>query len=199
MSVRKESVRISSGFCTKAVRSMGHAESLLKDAAILEDGIPRDGGKVPEMAETVFVGFHSYKNRVACGEIRSFCFERAIPFFGIDQLLLTMEDIMDALQYPQALTVRRTLRRVGLRETPKVAPFADLADNPRVMELTALAEQPMPSARVSCLIRVLYRQRASIQGILRIKGTDCCFRSGLELASLLHDFLAAQAWPQQLG
>ena len=175
----------------------------LKDKAILEDDLPRSGGAVPEIGATMCVSFTSYKNRVACGQLRSFCFEEPVAFRGMDQLLLTMESLMDELNYPQALMMRRTLktakggfleqkpRRAYKTPIPQAEPFVDAGALKRVEDMDAVMEMAAPNGSNVCFIRVFTRQNGSMQGTLRLKRHgDLLFRSGLELMSLLHEYLS---------
>lgn len=160
---------------------------LLKDAAIMEDDLPRDGGIIPEYAATMVVIFTSYENRVPCGSIRSFCYSEAIEFCGLDQLLLTMESIMDSLNYPQPFLKRRTLNPSG-KGKKDAAPFIEMDESARIRTFKDLGKYEL-RGRHKCFIRVYSRQHGSVQGDLRAGKRDVAFRSGLELMSLLHEYL----------
>ena len=131
----------------------------------MEEALTYDDGCVPECARTMYVQFQSYQNKVACGKLYSLYYEQEFDFYGLDQLLLIMDDIMDSVNYPQS--------------TPK-------------KDLHAADGERDNTAKTGVEIRVYYRQQASMQGEIRVKGRKVYFRSGMELMRLLHQYL--QKW-----
>ena len=153
---------------------------LMRDNQLLQESPAKTGGRSAERGATVAVCFSSYDKRIACGEIHGPCLEKAIPFWGIDQLLLILEAILDALGYPPENSPRQG----------PANPFVDLSDEMRPAD--SCRQRELPPSPAFCLIRVMYRQHSSIQGIIKAGGSSRSFRSGLELAALLHEYLAEQ-------
>ena len=64
---------------------------------IMEDDIPRDGGRYPEYTYTFLIGLQSFAGGIARGYVKSFHVEKLLFFRGLDQMIFIMEDIMDAV------------------------------------------------------------------------------------------------------
>ena len=67
---------------------------------IMEDDIPRDGGRYPEYTYTILIGLQSFAGGIARGYVKSFHVEKLLFFRGLDQMIFIMEDIMDAVGVP---------------------------------------------------------------------------------------------------
>ncbi|MBU9736805.1 hypothetical protein [Diplocloster agilis] len=151
----------------------------------MEEALTYDDGCVPECARTMYVQFQSYQNKVACGKLYSLYYEQEFDFYGLDQLLLIMDDIMDSVNYPQSSVNHRNLKNCNPY-------FLDLSAWTPKKDLHAADGERDNTAKTGVEIRVYYRQQASMQGEIRVKGRKVYFRSGMELMRLLHQYL--QKW-----
>ncbi|WP_343250376.1 hypothetical protein [Diplocloster hominis] len=148
----------------------------------MEEVLTYNDGCVPECARTMYVQFQSYKDKVACGKLYSMYYKQEFDFYGLDQLLLIMDDIMDSVNYPQS--------SVGHRHFKGSSPyFLDLSGWTLRKDLNSPGEERFNAAKTGVEIRVYYRQQASMQGEIRVKGRKVYFRSGMELMRLLHQYL----------
>lgn len=166
---------------------------------IAEDDIPRDGGRWPEFANTMLICIDSFEGGLASGRLHNFYFEETENFSSLDQLLFSLEDIMEKAQMPQAAyAVKKPapVKKPGNRKkksTPKAAE-AEL-DNSIVGKFspfyTLQTLNAVSGNLANFYIRVFARQHASMQGLLVDAESDktYAFKSELELIRFLRDFL----------
>lgn len=137
---------------------------------------------VPECTRTMYVQFQSYQDKVASGKLYSWYYKQEFDFCGLDQLLLIMDDVMDSVNYPQSSVDHRHLKN----SSPY---FLDLSAWTPQKDLNSEGDGKYNATKTGVEIRVYYRQHASMQGEIRIKGRKVYFRSGMELMRLLHQYL----------
>ena len=157
---------------------------------ILEDDIPRDGGKWPEYASTMLLCFDGWGGGTATGKLCTFYFREPHAFCGLDDLLLAMDAVMDEAGQPSAWCELRHLP--GKR------------DKPPTVSMTPSAQETLPADALSrihgkfctALVRVHTRQHTSMQGAVQfpdLSPEPTYFRSALELLHLLREL------PEQTG
>ncbi len=160
------------------------------DPPAIEQPPLEEGNSERFYSSTMMVRFSSYKNRVACGVVQAMCLENPIPFCGLDQLLLLLEDIMDYVNascprnvYPQASFLPRAMGKSCWESA-----FQDLRGEKIVPDRGVWPEQAT-AKHLLAAVTILYRQNASIQGELWAAQQKIRFRSGMELIRLLHQAL----------
>lgn len=141
----------------------------------------------------MLVYFSSYKDRIACGKLRCPYLKKAIPFYGLDQLLLIMEDIIDAVRkvyptigYPEPSQNHSNIKSksVSILDTCfQSIPSKDISKEYMMGDNHSYGKHQIAT------ITILYRQHASMQGELKVDGEEIHFRSGIELIRLLHQAL----------
>ncbi len=159
---------------------------------IMDDEIPRDGGRWPEYTSTMLVCFSGWEGGVACGALWAFYFKNPRLFRGLDQLLFAMESVMDEAKHPQAWYERPNLSLCGKRQRyskEKPDSAASMARMTPYHPPDGLAQTRGRLCTVA--VRVYCRQHASMQGKARLLngGNVVCFRSALELLHLLQEML----------
>jgi len=135
---------------------------------------------VPYEMKRSLIRVYSYRNKEIRGTLQNPYFEEEPYFDNLTQLLIRMEGLLDALDFPQRSMEGRAFDRPEQRVAagaPRPAP-------------EALGEQkPLATFQLS----VLFRQNASWQGSLTWleRAEEPRFRSVLELVGLLDSALAA--------
>jgi len=119
----------------------------------------------------------SYENNVPVGRMYNLSRKGGIPFQSLTQLLLSMEQLLNDMDCPQADT----------------SPRAFWSESPREVVIP-LAETPENGKLATFQIRILFRQHASWQGSILWLGErrEERFRSVLELILLLDSALAQE-------
>lgn len=164
---------------------------------IAEDDIPRDGGRWPEYANTMMICIDSFVNGLASGRLHNFYFEETNTFSSLDQLLFSLENVMEKANMPQAAYAVRKPTPMNMKKLKgrrKAAVTAEQDDS--------CFEHPSPYYTLETIkavrgelanfyIRVYARQHASMQGFLvdAKNNTTYAFRSELELIRFLRDLL----------
>lgn len=149
------------------------------------------GGAWPEYASSMVLCFSSWEHGVACGELWSFCFQKPRRFCGLDQLLFTVEAMLDEIGRSPPAWQMRTLtdkpRRRGAAGAQKPAPSPDRPPPYYGPDGLTCKRGRLCTA----VVRVQYRQNASMQGRLLVYPArrPVSFRSALELLHLLRDAL----------
>lgn len=135
------------------------------------------------------------------GQISNVYFNDPIPFSGLGSMLLAVDDMCEALQYPQAETQARFLEEGTVRALPPVRESAAAGipeHNPyEWIRRNGTARHPFegmkdPRENLVFLLHVVFRQQSSMQGVLVCKDAlqnKVCFRSGLELIRMMDEFL----------
>ena len=125
---------------------------------------------------TTVVCVDGYDDRILRGRLYNPHLPEGTDFRSTMEFLLKMEELLDAMQFPQSFTVARCF------SAPP--PIASQAPDPQIRE----------GRRGTFAIRVLFRQNASWQGSLTWLEEDReeSFRSVLELLLLLHSALEAE-------
>ena len=160
----------------------------MKNLCIMEDDIPRDGGMWAQHADTLFIYVNEWDKSIASGQLWSFCVQKPIAFHGLDDLLLTLDDVLDEIVQPARWCELRTVSS----EKKKTSA------NTNAPTERKLYHPPEELSRVhgkvgTAAIRIYARQNASMQGELQFSGKErrqaICFRSALELLHLLREWL----------
>lgn len=137
---------------------------------------------------------------IICGEILNACFGDALPFRGLDQMLLAIDDMCEAAQFPMAEDRARFLKANTVRVLP--TPLEAMTDRWRSYSPYEWLRRPGGTARGRAgrakstvfLLHVLYRQHASLQGLVVCRERTAHgvhFRSGLELIRMIDTYMAA--------
>ena len=155
----------------------------IEQFCILEDDLPRNGGRWPEYASTMILCFDQWENDVAVGSLWTFFRSTPIPFRGLDHLLFIMDALMDQAEQPIPWMEQRHIKE-------QVKPHPNRRKNHS--RRTASPIQRPLSFRLGLLatvsVRVYTRRHATMQGVLRAEHNQTvCFRSGLELLYLLRE------------
>ena len=79
------------------------------DICIMEKGIPRDAGRLPEYAMSILVCIDEISNGIAWGHIWLFCMEKPIAFNGLGNLLLLIDLMLDKMGQPARWFELRTI------------------------------------------------------------------------------------------
>lgn len=124
-----------------------------------------------ELASTVQIRIYSYNDRIAGGVVTSIQDKREIPFCGLDQAVLIIEELLD----------RNRQMAPDYRYMRGCAGCRGWLDNQ--------VSRQSSGRRQNFLVRVYGRQNRSLQGELRTGDKRCCFRSGMELMRLIHQCL----------
>lgn len=173
----------------------------LQNRFFSEDDCPRTGSIHPEFSHTMTICVDSYQDGLASGRIHTYFFEDAVVFHSLDQMLFSIEDILDragesqrdtqlrtdfSKAKPQVLNVKSNEEFFAYLEESGVdrkAPFYTL-DNLHVR----------PGVIASYYIRILARQHSSMQGVINRceRGGNAAFRSEMELLTLIREDLNAE-------
>lgn len=124
--------------------------------------------------DVIILRITSYENSCPAGVLTSIQAQETIPFFGLIDMLLRMEKIMNQFDYPQRKEELRVFRPIHLKETEDIVLFRQ------------------PKALAVFQIQVVFRQHTSWQGrlIWMEQREEKRFRSVLELVELLHSALS---------
>ena len=159
---------------------------MMNEFCMMEDDIPRDGGILPEYAATLFICVDKWNADTASGKVWSFCYQKPVPFRGLGNLLLTLDQMLDAMGTPNRWFEPRTVAQAR-NCLPEAAPCGMVYHKPTAFRKAR--------GRIgTAAIRVYARQNASMQGTLRLCGEkqeSVQFRSALELLHLLQEWLIA--------
>lgn len=131
--------------------------------------------------------FDSYKGKVARGKLQIYYYEKAIPFTGLDQLLMIIEDIMDLAGYPQSNTQHRDI--VYFDSAGAKRYFFDIPEIKVPDTFAEFCEKSLEMGEWYLQFRIYYRQHSSMQGVMLFKDREIYFRSGIEFIRLIHEFL----------
>ena len=156
----------------------------LEPRYIAEDEISRDGGQWPEYCRTLVVCVDSFENGLAEGRLHSFCLPAPRPFHSLDQLLFSMEEVLNESRLAEPWNITRTLNGRRARKRKK-GPLPEVSrGSAPVAAWDFHALRPRRGKLASFYLRVYSRQNASMQGILIRAGdrdSATAFRSALEL------------------
>lgn len=138
-----------------------------------------------ELAATMQVRISSYENRIPQGTVLFLLDKMEVPFCGLDQMCLIIEEYLDQeSMFEERLEYRYIEESVfdggwlagtdgGNQSRDEAASFSTFA-----------REYPLKFA-----IRVQGRSNRSLQGELRVEQKKSYFRSGMELVRLMHQWL----------
>lgn len=134
---------------------------------------------VPEDIRTSIIRVYSYQNKNMQGLFYNPYYGEELAFGSLTRLFLLMEDLMDAIDCPQASVRSR-------RFTPKTA-----KDTEQIIIAEQLQLPPDQPVIATFKLKVLFRQGASWQGKLLWVDAEKeqPFRSALELIKLLDSAL----------
>ncbi|MDR1589140.1 MAG: hypothetical protein LBS51_02995 [Oscillospiraceae bacterium] len=129
---------------------------------------------VPYEMKTSVISVYSYEDKVLRGAITNPYFEQPVVFDNAIQLILLVDELQDAINFPLESTRTRsfaTTEGAKLAITRKAAPVADVTGRPLA----------------SFKLNIMFRQNSSWQGgLVWIEGNaESQFRSLLELIMLL--------------
>ena len=125
------------------------------------------------LAATMHVSIYSYTDRVARGVIKSMLDKKEIPFYGFDQMIFIIEEILDREEVLKNAFEYRYIDR-----SFKYDSWLEQTAQPQIREFSQ-----------NFLIRVYGRLNRSMQGEMRVKDKQCYFRSGMELMRFMHQWL----------
>lgn len=135
---------------------------------------------VPHEMKRSLIRVYSYRNKEIRGTLQNPYFEEEPYFDNLTQLLIRMEGLLDALDFPQRSMEGRAF------DQPEQRAAAGPPDRRR---RRWGSQKPLATFQLS----VLFRQNASWQGSLTWleRAEEARFRSVLELVGLLDSALAA--------
>ncbi|GFI27447.1 hypothetical protein IMSAGC012_02574 [Lachnospiraceae bacterium] len=136
-------------------------------------------------SESMLLRFDSYERQIAKGEFQTVHFCRPFLFEGLDHLLLLLDDVLDALQFPKQAKEYRYLGTEYENSKcrgPKIG-------KPDRQVLWGERPQNGTCFRGQMTITVNRREHGSIQGMVNAGGIKTYFRSALELMHMLHFYL----------
>lgn len=117
----------------------------LEPRYIAEDEISRDGGQWPEYCRTLVVCVDSFENGLAEGWLHSFCLPAPRPFHSLDQLLFSMEEVLNESKLAEPWNITRTLNgrraRKRKRDPFRRCPTALLQSLPGISMLCGQGEE----------------------------------------------------------
>lgn len=132
----------------------------------------------------MLVYIQSYQDCVPRGMFLTLPYGEHYEFCGLDQMLLIMEDIMDAASGPVHAARYRYLYK---------EPFVFRESGYPLTELKPGEALKLSGRRATFTVQVNYRQHRSMQGKLTARigrrYEKISFRSSLELIRLLHEYL----------
>lgn len=124
-----------------------------------------------ELASTVQIRIFSYHDRIAGGVVKSMLDKRETPFYGLDQAVLIIEELLD----------RHKKAGLDYRYIDPGVSYKSWLDNHIWPQIRGCPQ--------NFLIRVYGREKRSLQGELKAGEKRCYFRSGMELIRLIHQCL----------
>ena len=161
---------------------------MLEDYIIAEDDIPREGGIYPEYTATMFIVIECYYNSIAKGYLQTFYQEQPFPFFGLDNMLIQLERIMDMAGVPSKCNEYRHMVNISsARKTKKDLPHME---SDQKFQSVKFNPNNICAAKHLFSIRVYSRRNASIQGILRNAKKQMSFRSGIDVIRGIHECMS---------
>jgi len=149
----------------------------------------RSGALRPSSLSKVYVVFDKTERDVFKGRVYHPASGKQIPFTRVYELLMKLEDIFNAYDFPQPTHILRTFknpRKVDLQKTTKEEKY--IAEDLTDMEKEILNNG---NGKATFLIKVLLRQNATWQGKIQWieKNKTQNFRSDLEMLKLMDDAL----------
>lgn len=133
---------------------------------------------VPYEAKTILLKVYSYENKNMTGALSNLRLDHALYFDNTAQMLFGIEQIIEAVQFPQANMEARSFAQVS-----------DAADGAKTFKLKEDDGKKTPVATFK--LNVMFRQNASWQGSLvwLDDNSEVQFRSVLELVQLFDSVL----------
>lgn len=135
----------------------------------------------------VLLCIHGVSERGTYGEIYSHNFKENIPFHGIGDMVLKIDQICNWLNSPQATTEPRFFSK-EMEKQYQDSCLDSPEQNETIDARKQIAYERVIHAKDVLVIWVKYRQNASLQGSVRgklTKGTTVHFRSALELMRMV--------------
>ena len=163
----------------------GHMDTGVQDGLIIaEDDILRDGGQYPEYTATMFIVIENYYNGIAKGYLQTFYYEEPFYFFGLDNMLIQLENVMDMAGVPRKCNEYRYLSKNP--PARKRAKGTEKRNSPVPLQHVRFNPNNICSAKNIFSIRVYSRRNASIQGTLKNSKGQMNFRSGMDVIRGIH-------------
>lgn len=141
------------------------------------------------------------QNGQPAGRIHSCHFAEELPFYGLSQLIFTLNEICAALSWPRCEFQLRSFAPAGDRQTPEV--MEERLERESALRQTAelvYPRQVAPGGLCAFSVDILYRRHGSFQGSVTVLGkkppVSLSFRSSLELEYLIAE--VAGILPQPL-
>lgn len=144
------------------------------------------GGAVPTAAQMFLLQVSVRRDGSVFGMLRTLYHEKAMHFTGIDQAVLMINEWMNLEDVSSGELDFRTF-------TGERISYWDNGSNAGISDAGGVGSRQYQEIAVrrteSFLVHVVCRQNTSWQGEVRWNGQRCCFRSGLELISLVRSAL----------
>ncbi len=138
-----------------------------------------------KLAAAVQIRVDSYDGRIARGSLCSLLEKNSIPFCGLDQAVLMIEELLDR---EAVLEHEGEYRRAD--DSFDYGSWLDWGESEDgIYERERLTIPRYREGPQKFLIRVHGRYFQTIQGEIRMEGKRCYFRSGMELMRLMHQRL----------
>ncbi len=132
--------------------------------------------QMTEEAAAMQVQISSYKNRNAKGVITFLLDKVRIPFCGLDQMCLIIEAYLDRKAvFDTTISYRYIVSGTECESWQEY--------------MTKAMSMSVCGNTHKFALRILARENQSFQGELQIENKRCCFRSGMELMRLMHQWL----------
>ena len=138
--------------------------------------------------------FDSYEGGIAKGRLKTLRHKGPFPFESMDQLLMIMDDVLDAEAFPREAGEFRRLKAgrgasgpVEKKSGEKAYAFRRAGREGLFLEDGAAP--PEGGFRGQMAVTVCRRRHGSMQGVVNVEGEKTSFRSALELMHMLHEYL----------
>lgn len=142
----------------------------------------------------MLIVIENYYAGLARGYLQTFFKEEPFYFWGLDNMLLQIENVMDMVGYPCKSNEYRHMRKANTARQQK----KELTDRTKRLreELVGFNPNQVCLVKKKCVfsIRIYSRRNASIQGILKNYRGNVGFRSGMDVIRVIHECLEEEVW-----
>ena len=136
-------------------------------------------------SERMLLRFDSYEEQIAKGKLQTVHYCKPFLFEGLDHLIMIMDDVLDAIQFPKQAG---EYRHPGRECEGKKCVFQKIGQPDRQI-LGGGSQKSGVSFQGQMTLTVNRREHSSIQGMVNVDGVKTHFRSALELMHMLHFYL----------